>query len=130
MTHDAAARQRTSLRFEVDTYVPRQFTRTTKMRFLRDRRQRYLSRISGQPSDGQVAMALTLASLEYAALSAERENTLQSLREAREHRRLLLRVLGDFERSLIPKPLGAAAQRAEMAEFNARRVMAARGGKR
>jgi hypothetical protein len=45
-------------------------------------------------------MVQSLATLEWAALSAEHTNTLQSLREAREHRRLLLRVLADFERSL------------------------------
>jgi hypothetical protein len=54
-------------------------------------------------------MAASLAVLEWAALQSEHEGTLQSLREAREHRRLLLRVLSDFERSLAavaaPRPL-------------------------
>jgi hypothetical protein len=126
MSQDAAARQRTSLRFEADTYTPRRFNPSTRERFLRSRRQSHLGRIAGTPSASQVQMALTMSSLEYSALSAERENTLQSLREAHEHRRLLLRVLTDFERSLVPKPISAAAQRAEMAEFNARRVLAAR----
>jgi hypothetical protein len=126
MTQVAAQRRRTSLRAETGCYTPRQFNPVTRERFLRDRRQRHLSRIPGQPSASQIAMALTLASLEYSALAAERENTLQSLREAREHRRLLLRVLGDFERTLVDKPKSVAQQRAEIAAYNDMRILAAK----
>jgi hypothetical protein len=119
---DAARRRKTSLRRETGSYTPRSFSLVAKERFLRDRRQRHLSHISGQPSDGQTAMAMTLAMLEWSALSAERETTLQSLREAREHRRLLLRVLADFERSLT-KPV---AKQPSLAEYNAARILAAR----
>jgi hypothetical protein len=67
-------------------------------------------------------MATSLASLEWAAPCAERENTLRSLREAREHRRLLLRVLADFERTLdkpAEKETSVAAKR-ELAAYYAR----------
>jgi len=84
--------------------VPRQFNPVTRERFLRDRRQKYLSRISSQPTDAQIAMVQSMARLEWAALCAEQEDSLHSLREGREHRRLLLKVLEDFRRSLEPKP--------------------------
>jgi hypothetical protein len=45
-------------------------------------------------------MIMTMAHLAWNAAFAEHLNTLQSQREAREHRRLLLRVVADFERSL------------------------------
>jgi hypothetical protein len=48
----------------------------TRERFLRARRRLYLARISGTPSDPQSAMVQSFASLEWAALSAEHENTL------------------------------------------------------
>ena len=53
-------------------------------------------------------MARSMAMLEWGALVGEKEGSLASLREAREHRRLLLRVLADFERSLVaPSPAQA-----------------------
>jgi len=89
------------------------------MLFLRQRRQLYLARVSGRPSTAQVAMVLTLARLEWSALVAEHENTLQGDREGREHRRLLLRLLAEFEETLtkppVPeKPSGVDAVLAEM----------------
>jgi hypothetical protein len=126
MVQDAAQRRRTSLRRETGSYTPRNFTRTTRERFLRDRRQRHLGRIPGQPSEAQIAEALTMANLEWNAVSAEHQNTLQSLREAREHRRLLLRVLGDFEKSL-EKPAAKptiASGRAALDAYNVARIAA------
>ena len=89
------------------------------MLFLRQRRQLYLARVSGRPSTAQVAMVLTLARLEWSALVAEHANTLQGDREGREHRRLLLRLLAEFEETLtkppVPeKPSGVDAVLAEM----------------
>jgi hypothetical protein len=103
MKQNATERRKTSYRQETGGYVPRQFNPVTRERFLRDRRQKYLSRVSDPATDAQIAMVQSLARLEWAALSAEQENTLHSLREGREHRRLLLRVLADFERSLAAK---------------------------
>jgi multidrug efflux pump subunit AcrA (membrane-fusion protein) len=117
MTQVAAERRKTSFRRETGAYLPRSFSLVSRERFHRDRRQRHLRRVSGSPTEAQISMAQTLASMEWAALSAERQNTLQSLREAREHRRLLLRVLGDFERSLVPKP--AASPHASISEYYA-----------
>ena len=54
------------------------------------------------PTDQQRAQIESLAQLEYAALSCEAENTLVSMRESREHRRLMLKVLADFEATLQP----------------------------
>jgi hypothetical protein len=86
------ARRHTSYRRETGRYVPRYFNPTTRLRFLRDRRQGYLDRISGPPSDHQRAMIAALGQLEWNALQLEAENSLIALREAREHRRLLLRT--------------------------------------
>jgi hypothetical protein len=93
-------------------YLPRQFNGLTQRRYLKARRLYYLGRIHGEPTEAQVAMARSMAAFEWAALAAERQNTLQSLREGREHRRLLLRVLDDFERSLMPSPRMVQRRRA------------------
>jgi len=74
---------RTSLRQETGSYVPRQYNSKSRERFLRNRRQTYLARVSGRPSTAQVAMVLTLARLDWNALKAEHENTLQGDREGR-----------------------------------------------
>jgi hypothetical protein len=113
MTQVDAERRKTSFRRETGGYVPRQFNAVTRERFLRDRRQKHLSRVTAPPTDAQVAQVQSLASLEWAALAAERENSLQSLREAREHRRLLMRVLADFERSITAAPPAKAPTLAE-----------------
>jgi hypothetical protein len=102
MTQVDAEHRKTSFRRETGGYVPRQFNPVTRERFLRDRRQKHLSRCSGKPTDAQIAMVQSLAILEWGALSAERQDTLISMREAREFRRLHLRVVADFERSLRP----------------------------
>jgi hypothetical protein len=104
MTQDVTVRRRTSYLRETGQYKPRRFHPGTRDRFLRSRRRAYLSRISGQPTSAQAAIVASVAQLEWNALAAEHENTLQSLREAREHRRLLLRVLADFEASIPPAP--------------------------
>ena len=104
MTQNGAERQKTSYRLETGRYVPRRYNLGTRLRFLRDRRQGYLDRISGPPSDHQRTMIQALAQLEWSALQFEGENTLVALRESREHRRLMLKVLADFERSLTPPP--------------------------
>jgi hypothetical protein len=82
-----------------DRYLPRRYNALTQGRFLRARRKGYLARVSGPPTVNQIEMARSMAVLEWGSLVAENEGSLQSLREAREHRRLLLRVLADFERS-------------------------------
>jgi hypothetical protein len=111
--------RRTSLRRETGSYVPRQYNAATRARFLRKRRQIHLARVTGPPSTAQVTMALTLARLEWGALKAEHEDTLQGDREGREHRRLLVKLLADFEKSLVrpekpEKPPGVDAVLAEM----------------
>lgn len=110
MTQYAARRRHSTNIRESGRYLPRQFNSVTRERFLRSRRRRYLDRISITPTDAQTATIHSLATLEWGALSAEHENTLQSLREAREHRRLLLKVLADFERSLAPPAASVKAK--------------------
>jgi hypothetical protein len=115
MTQDAVQR-RTKTSYRMDTgggsYVPPRFNPRTRGRFLRDRRKTYLSRIEGVPSDAQLAMVQSMARLEWFALAAECGDDLVSTREGREHRRLLLKVIIDFERSLkmkealVPRPEG------------------------
>jgi hypothetical protein len=75
---------------------------------LKARRLHYLGRVQGEPTEAQHAMARSMAMFEWGALHGEYEGTLASLREAREHRRLLLRTLADFEASLKPgRPEGS-----------------------
>ena len=92
----------TSYRQETGQYVPRQFNDKSRERFLRERRQTYLKRIDGTPSDAQLAMIQSMARLEWFALAAEQGEDLVSMRESREHRRLLLRTVADFEATLQP----------------------------
>jgi hypothetical protein len=72
----------------------------TRGRFFRDRRKLYLNRIEGKPSDAQIAMAQSMARLEWFALVAERDSDTMSIRESRENRRLLLRTIFYFDLSL------------------------------
>jgi len=81
---------------------PRNFTKTSWWRFSRDRRARYVSRISGELADVQAALVENMISLEWAALQAEAEGGLVGLREGREHRRLFQKLLDDFEATLQP----------------------------
>ena len=81
-------------------YRPRQFNELTRGRFVKSRCARHLARVEGYPTNAQYEMAMTMAVLEWGALQAEHEGSMRALREAREHRRLLLRVTADFERSL------------------------------
>jgi hypothetical protein len=109
MTQVATTRRKPFIRREIGKYIPRRFTETTRYRFLLDRQRGYLARISGPPSDQQRAQIESLAQLEYSALKCEAESTLVAMRESREHRRLLLRVLEDFEASLRPsRPEGSS----------------------
>jgi hypothetical protein len=81
-------------------YTPRQFNALTRGRFIKARRLRHLARVQGQPTDAQIEMAHSAAVLEWGALVGENEGTLGSLREAREHRRLLLQVLASLDKSI------------------------------
>jgi len=91
-------------------YSPRQFNALARRRFLKARRLYHLARVQGEPTEAQIAMARSMAMFEWGALAGEHESTLASLREAREHRRLLLRVLEDFENSL-QSPSGRVGKR-------------------
>jgi hypothetical protein len=105
MLQDAAQRRiKTSYRKDAggNSYMPRQFNRVTRERFFRDRRQVYFRRIEGTPSAAQLAMVQAMTRLEWFALAAERGDSLVAIREGRENRRLLLRVIADFEKSLMP----------------------------
>lgn len=99
------AQRRGSMTAELGRYVPRQFNPITRERFLRDRRRRYLSQVpSGAPTDAQATMIQSLASLEWSALLSEADGSVQALAAAREHRRLLMRLLSDFEKSVAAPP--------------------------
>jgi hypothetical protein len=89
-------------------YSPRQFNALARRRFLKARRLHHLARVQGEPTEAQTAMASSMATCEWAALHGEHEGTLRSLREAREHRRLWLKVMADFDRSLRPKEASAS----------------------
>jgi hypothetical protein len=98
---DLSGRETTKRPFE---RLTRQFNALTRRRFVKARREHELARIQGQPTEGQRDMAESIASLEWSARLAEHDGSLTALREAREFRRLLLRIRGDFERSLEPRP--------------------------
>jgi hypothetical protein len=106
MLQDVVSRRiKTSYRKETggSSYMPRRFTPLTRVRFFLDRRKTYLKRIDGLPSHAQLAMITAMARLEWFALAAEQGNDLRSTREGRENRRLLLKVITDFDQSLKPK---------------------------
>jgi hypothetical protein len=123
MTQVAASRRNSTL----GRYTPRRFNPVTRERFIRDRRFRYLAQLPDPPSDREASRIEAMVRLEWSACKAEADGSLTALREAREFRRLLERLRDDWERALT-KPVGAAAQRAELSAYNERRVLAARGG--
>jgi hypothetical protein len=84
-------------------YTPKSLSQASRWRFVRDRRSGYLARLSAPPSDAQSATIESLISLEWSAIVAEAAGGLVGLRESREHRRLLLKVLADFEQTLAPR---------------------------
>lgn len=83
-------------------YRPRSFGQPSRWRFVRDRRALYLDRLAGSPSEAQKALIESLVELEWSALRAEAEGGMVAFREGRELRRLFLRALADFERSIPP----------------------------
>ena len=89
---------------------PRHFSKPAWYRFSRDRRARYVSRISGEFTDVQAALVENMIWLEWAALQVEVEGGLVGLREGREHRRLFQRLLADFEATLRPPPAPRVVQ--------------------
>ncbi len=79
---------------------------------MRDRRALYLGRIRGELSEAQKPLIDSLIELEWGALQAESEGGITAYREGRELRRLFLRAVADFERSVAaaPKPRGPTLQ--------------------
>jgi hypothetical protein len=122
MTKPLATAQYRSRKSEMGRPMPRRFSKPAWWRFARDRRRRYLGQLGGQPSEAQASLIDTLVQLEWSALAAENEGGLQAFRESREHRRLLARLLADFERSLgVPSQPTRAEPGA--AEDTARRAL-------
>lgn len=84
----------------------------SRERFFRDRKRRYMARIIGEPTDQQLALVQSMTRLEWAACVAESAGGLAGLRDSREHRRLFMRLMGDFERGLVeaatPRPMTPA----------------------
>jgi hypothetical protein len=113
----AAARIRTR-RAEMGRPRPRRFSQTAWWRFARNRRRQYLAQLAGPPTAEQASIVDSLCALEWSALRNESEalalrgrEAREAAREAREHRRLLAKLVGDFERSLVPKPVKPALTR-------------------
>jgi hypothetical protein len=88
--------------------MPRAFTKTAWRRFNRDRRRAYLADLPALPTIEQLARIESLVRHEWHALRAEAVGTLAADTSAREHRRLLNRLLADHTRALQP---GMAQQR-------------------
>jgi hypothetical protein len=85
-------------------YRPRAFSQASRWRFVRDRRGLYLGQIRGELREAQKALIDTLVELEWGALRAESEGGITAYREGRELRRLFLRAVGDFQKSLVVAP--------------------------
>ena len=64
-------------------YRPRKFNPLTRARFVKARRERWLRRVVGTPTDTQIELAHSAAVLEWAALQAEHDGSLVSMRDAR-----------------------------------------------
>lgn len=101
MPQVATSRHYSTRRAEVGHYLPRRFSSRSRHRFDVARRRAYLSRLPAAPSAWQASTIDALIAIEWAALEAEsRLGDTAAAREAREHRRLLMRLMSDFERSL------------------------------
>jgi hypothetical protein len=103
MSERDATQRISTHRRETGRLTPRRFSRPAWYRFSRERRRRYLDQIALPPTDAQAARIETMVRLEWAALKAEAEGSLQGDREAREHRRLYDRLLGDHQRSVAAR---------------------------
>jgi hypothetical protein len=125
MTQAGAIERISTQRRETGRLMPRRFSKPAWYRFSRDRRRRYLARLPGQPSERDAARIDAMVRLEWQALKAEAEGTLQADREAREHRRLLDRLVSDFERSLASSPAAKPTAREILAAIHNRPVAAA-----
>src|SRR5580658_9770606 len=91
---DAAARN------QLAQYTPSSFSQHSRWRFGRNRKAAYLGRIVGEVTSWQVTTIATMVALEWASLVAESKHTdMIAMREARENRRLLMRLLADFEKT-------------------------------
>ena len=131
MTQTHATEQIRTRTRELGGALPRRFSQTAWWRFSRKRRREYLAELAAPLSAEQAARIESLVRLEWNALRNESEAlTLQgreareAAREAREHRRLLAKLLGDHQRSLIPKP-APRAKPPSLAEHLRRREAAA-----
>jgi hypothetical protein len=94
---------RSSRKTEIGLSIPgRSFSKRAWWNFSRDRRRKYLAQLAGKLTDRQSQRIETMVRLEWSALRAEAEGSVKADREAREHRRLLDRLLADHERSLVP----------------------------
>ena len=82
-------------------YRPRAFTQNSRWRFCHNRRTIYLARLGdAAPTDHQAALIESLVELEWSTLAAEAQGGITAFREGRELRRLFLRALADFERTI------------------------------
>jgi hypothetical protein len=99
----AASRMKTQGR-SLGRSTPRVFTKTAWWRFAAERRQRYLARNPGVPTDAQAALVQSLIHLEWSALKAEDAGTMLGDREGREHRRLFQKFSVDLDKSIAAQP--------------------------
>jgi len=88
----------------LDRPTPRSFSIHAARRFGVDRRGRYLARLAGPPTDQQAALIQSMISTEWTAVRNESVGNVNTDRLALDARRLLAKLLAEFERTLRAPP--------------------------
>jgi len=107
--------------------VPRSFSAPCRWRFDRDRRAAYVKRCGGSLSEAQALIVDQLIAAEWMALKTERDaaavqgrDRIDLMRLAAEHRRQVLLLNRDIERTIRP-PDAEPARPPSLAEYLAMR---------
>jgi hypothetical protein len=113
MTEEHAKTRRNSRRSAIGRMVPRSFSEPCRWRFDRDRRAGYVRRCGGALTDAQALIVDQMIRAEWLALRTERDaaeaaeprDRAELLRLAAEHRRQLLLLNRDLEKTIrLPEP--------------------------
>jgi hypothetical protein len=81
-------------------FRPRSWNQRTRVRFLTKRRRYWLAQVSGVPSPRMIALADSIAQLEWSIAVCENQGDIAALRDLKEHIRLRDRLLDTFLKSL------------------------------
>jgi hypothetical protein len=142
MTQPLATSRKMTATRELGRLVPRAFTRTCWWRFAQDRRRGYIRRLGAPPDERQALLISQMVEAEWNKLKTEHEagtavgkDRFELMRMSAEWSRqlmLLNRDLVNATPALSPAASRLAAEaagRTALAEYNDRRVLAAKASK-